>query len=158
MPAVTNTLNKLARKTAVRLWSVSVLGLAYLGWQGFSATPPSNWHRLGTLAAVACLLGCLWYLWRHSRRLYVAAHGQIERAWSEAETIYADRLQTRLDTLNLEIDTRKALDQKLQRTLDDLYQQLASQRDFIAMVSHEFRTPISIIEGARQSLELLGAA
>lgn len=158
MPALTNTLNNLSRKTTLLSGSTALLGLAYLGWQAVSRVPPSGWQQVISALAVAVVVACLWYLWRHIHALHAAAHAQIERAWSDAETIYADRLQERIDTLNLEIDTRKALDQKLQRTLDDLYQQLASQRDFIAMVSHEFRTPISIIEGARQSLELLGTA
>lgn len=160
MPESLTVANPLERRTvwSVLPWCGAIASLAYLAWSGLAAGHAATpWTWAATAAALLWLGGCLLWQERRARRLRCDAERHIEHALSEAQTEYGRHVQQRMDTLNLEIETRKALDQKLQRTLDDLYQQLASQRDFLAMVSHEFRTPISIIDGARQSLELLDA-
>lgn len=143
-------------------WAGAVSSVAYLAWSGYTAGhAESPWAWTATAAALLWLSGCLLWLERRARYLRCVVQRQMdhakygEHALAETQAEFARHVQQRVDTLNLEIQMRKALDQKLQRTLDDLYQQLASQRDFLAMVSHEFRTPISIIDGARQSLEML---
>lgn len=42
----------------------------------------------------------------------------------------------------------------LSATLDREQQTVRGQRNFLAMVSHEFRTPLAVIDGARQLLDL----
>ena len=85
-----------------------------------------------------------------------------EKAEAQAETIAATRqLATTLEArvaertaeLTVEIEHRGELEKELRRALE--VEQIArrDQREFVAMVSHEFRTPLTVIDTSVQQLE-----
>lgn len=57
-------------------------------------------------------------------------------------------------SLEAEIGRRQLLEQKLRQSLDSVNDALARQRDFVAMVSHEFRGPLAVIGAAADNLSL----
>lgn len=57
--------------------------------------------------------------------------------------------------LNDEIKEREALQLKLENSLEQQKELMQAQREFFAMASHEFRTPIAIIDTTSQRLSLL---
>ncbi|WP_244164418.1 sensor histidine kinase [Variovorax atrisoli] len=61
--------------------------------------------------------------------------------------------------LHEEIAVRARLENQLMQALQVEREAIAQQREFVAMVSHEFRTPLTAIDAAAQSLEIsrLGA-
>jgi signal transduction histidine kinase len=61
-------------------------------------------------------------------------------------------LAERNASLKAEIDRRHALEVKLRQSLDSVNDALAQQRDFLALVSHEFRAPLSVIAAAADNL------
>jgi len=56
--------------------------------------------------------------------------------------------------LTEEMDRRQLLEQKLRQSLDSVNAALAQQRDFVALVSHEFRAPLAVIGAAADNLTL----
>jgi signal transduction histidine kinase len=62
-------------------------------------------------------------------------------------------------TLHAEIAARARLESQLMQSLEVERNAVAQQREFVSMVSHEFRTPLSAIDAAAQSLDIsrLGA-
>lgn len=57
-------------------------------------------------------------------------------------------------TLKDEVDRRHILETKLRQSLDSVNDALAQQRDFLAVVSHEFRGPLAVIAAAAENLSL----
>ncbi|WP_259651930.1 sensor histidine kinase [Variovorax sp. UMC13] len=57
-------------------------------------------------------------------------------------------------TLRDEIDKRIRLETRLLESLDITRKAAEQQQEFVSMVSHEFRTPLAIIDAAAQSLDL----
>lgn len=55
-------------------------------------------------------------------------------------------------SLKMEVDRRHQLEVKLRQSLDSVNDALAQQRDFLALVSHEFRSPLSAIVAAAENL------
>jgi len=60
-------------------------------------------------------------------------------------------------SLNAEMDRRRLLEAKLRQSLASVNDALAQQRDFVALISHEFRAPLAVITAAADNL-LLSAA
>lgn len=58
--------------------------------------------------------------------------------------------------LTEEMDRRQLLEEKLRQSLDSVNDALAQQRDFVALVSHEFRAPLAVIGAAADNLSLSG--
>ncbi len=56
--------------------------------------------------------------------------------------------------LTEEMDRRQLLEEKLRQSLDSVNAALAQQRDFVALVSHEFRAPLAVIGAAADNLTL----
>ncbi|MBL8593327.1 MAG: sensor histidine kinase [Devosia sp.] len=56
--------------------------------------------------------------------------------------------------LTEEMDRRQRLEEKLRQSLDSVNDALAQQRDFVALVSHEFRAPLAVIGAAADNLSL----
>ena len=94
---------------------------------------------------------------RHAERAKFDAEHKAAAATREAER--AGELALANAALETEIAERHRLQEKLQSAFDAERQALAVQRDFVATVSHEFRTPLAIIDAAAENLALqLGAA
>lgn len=53
-----------------------------------------------------------------------------------------------------EVERRHLLELKLRQSLDSVNDALAQQRDFVALVSHEFRAPLAVIAAAADNLSL----
>jgi signal transduction histidine kinase len=68
-------------------------------------------------------------------------------------------LQQTNAALHEEIAARARLEARLRESLEVERQAIVQQREFVSMVSHEFRTPLTVIDGAAQSLDIsrLGA-
>lgn len=58
-------------------------------------------------------------------------------------------------SLKAEIERRHLLEEKLRQSLASVNSALAQQRDFVAMVSHEFRSPLATISAAVDNLIVL---
>ncbi|ADV10361.1 hypothetical protein EN925_08940 [Mesorhizobium sp. M7A.F.Ca.US.006.04.2.1] len=61
-------------------------------------------------------------------------------------------LGERNTSLMVEVDRRHLLELKLRQALDTANDALAQQRDFVALVSHEFRGPLAVISAAADNL------
>lgn len=59
--------------------------------------------------------------------------------------------------LKEEVERRHLLELKLRQSLDSVNDAMAQQRDFIALVSHEFRGPLAVIAAAADNLSRVGA-
>jgi len=57
-------------------------------------------------------------------------------------------------SLKEEVERRQVLEVKLQQSLDAVNDALAQQRNFVALVSHEFRAPLAVIAAAADNLSL----
>ncbi|HEY4199612.1 MAG TPA: sensor histidine kinase [Devosiaceae bacterium] len=55
-------------------------------------------------------------------------------------------------SLQAEVNRRQVLEMKLRQSLDSVNDALAQQRDFVALVSHEFRAPLAVIAAAADNL------
>lgn len=69
-----------------------------------------------------------------------------------AERELEERVARRTDELAREIRIRNALQEQLQEALETERAALAVQRQFVTMLSHEFRTPLAIIDTTAQRL------
>jgi two-component system, sensor histidine kinase LadS len=83
-----------------------------------------------------------------------------ELAWTR-EKMEAQRIEHKLEErvtqrtaeLQREIQTRSVLQEQLEEALNTERSSLARQRQLVAMLSHEFRTPLAIIDAAAQRLD-----
>lgn len=57
-------------------------------------------------------------------------------------------------TLHEEIAARARLERQLVQSLEVERKAITQQREFVSMVSHEFRTPLTVIDAAAQSLDI----
>ena len=57
-------------------------------------------------------------------------------------------------SLKEEVDRRHVLETRLRQSLDSVNEALSQQRDFLAVVSHEFRGPLAVIAAAADNLSL----
>ncbi len=55
-------------------------------------------------------------------------------------------------SLKAEVERRHVLEEKLNQSLDSVNDALAQQRQFVAVVSHEFRGPLGVISAAAENL------
>ncbi|TPG20658.1 sensor histidine kinase [Variovorax guangxiensis] len=83
----------------------------------------------------------------------------------QAEAVLERRVQARTDELAksnqqllTEVEQRRVLERDLQQSLEAQQQVVALQRQFVGTVSHEFRTPLAIIDAVAQSLARPNAA
>lgn len=74
-----------------------------------------------------------------------------ELALRQNERLEAE-VQRRTQELREEIDQRQRLEVELREALTQQLSLQAQQRDFVAMVSHEFRTPLAVISTSAQQL------
>jgi len=89
----------------------------------------------------------------------LAVRLEAERALEGTVARRTAELQQTNAALHEEIAARARLEARLRESLEVERQAIAQQREFVSMVSHEFRTPLTVIDGAAQSLDIskLGA-
>jgi len=108
---------------------------------------------LGTM--VHMLLLSLFIIGRHERQRRARELRQANLA-AELAREHNQRLERqvaqRTADLSEEIRRREQVEEELRQALESERQVLAEQRDFVAMVSHEFRTPLAIIGTSAQQL------
>lgn len=82
-------------------------------------------------------------------------HG-LRRQHLEAQQVLASSLETQVRArtveLEAEVGRRRASEEEAQRALAAEREVHKEQQDFVAMVSHEFRTPLAIIDAVTQGL------
>ncbi|MBB1629043.1 sensor histidine kinase [Achromobacter sp. UMC71] len=108
---------------------------------------------LGTMLHM--LLLSLFIVGRHERQRRIRERQQANLAADLARQ-HSHRLEQevalRTAEMQKEIERRVELEGELRTSLDKERQVFAEQRDFVAMVSHEFRTPLAIITTSAQQL------
>ncbi len=139
--------------------------IAFLPWvvalQVMSATR-IGWIGPNPLATYSQEIGTFIYLTilpitiaRRTRRAEKAKEMAQLQALAEAlraERELEQRVAQRTDELAQEIRRRQALQGELQKALETERSTLAVQRQFVSMLSHEFRTPLAIIDATAQRM------
>lgn len=105
---------------------------------------------------------------QRARRAEASLNDEKDRAIAEARsaelnlTIKVQERTTELaernSALSREMDRRHLLELKLRQSLDAVNDALAQQRNFVTLVSHEFRGPLAVIAAAADNLSLSDAA
>lgn len=133
------------------------LGLRQFGL--FNPGDPAHWT---TLPITLVCLGLFHVaLVMHRRRAEAARRDTEQNLLAASRRVEADlerKVAERTRNLATQVEIRKALENRLQDTLNELRQTLVNQRDFVGMVSHEFQTPLAIIDASCQSLAMLPAS
>lgn len=123
-------------------------------------------HLLGTITHLVLLNVAVADRTRHAERNYRV---EKERVWSvtrEAEQALEVKVMQRTTelaranvALRDEIEKRGQLETRLLQSIEVKRNAIKQQHEFVSMVSHEFRTPLAVIDAAAQSLDIspLGA-
>ncbi|HEY9216358.1 MAG TPA: sensor histidine kinase [Ancylobacter sp.] len=82
----------------------------------------------------------------------IAMSRSVERELATKVRERTAELADRNASLKAEVDRRHLLELKLRQSLDAVNDALAQQRDFVALVSHEFRGPLAVIAAAADNL------
>ncbi len=114
--------------------------------------------QVGTVLHVVLLSIALVDRVRTSERNYREERRRALQTAQQAERALELNVAERTISLEQEVDRRGALESQLRDALTSEQRALAEQRQFVAMVSHEFRTPLAIINAAAQSLSVTRSA
>lgn len=140
---------------------------ALLPWAGadiFLDAHRQGWIDEGWLIGHGEEIGSLIYLlilplllthraWREKTEKEVARARELADArWQERELARQVAVQT--TELRREIEARRILHEQVEKSLATKQATLENQRRFVAMLSHEFRTPLTIIDNTAQRLAL----
>lgn len=109
---------------------------------------------LGTMLHMILL--SLWLVGRYERKRRARERWQANRATKLARQHslqLAREVEQRTADLRQEIQRRELLEQELRNALELEQRVHTEQQDFVAMVSHEFRTPLAIITTLSQRIE-----
>ncbi|WP_306604774.1 sensor histidine kinase [Azonexus sp.] len=97
----------------------------------------------------ALLIHRTWRIEREKEVAWTREKMKAQRIEHELE----ERVTQRTAELQKEIQTRSVLQEQLEEALNTERSGLARQRQLVAMLSHEFRTPLAIIDAAAQRLD-----
>ncbi|WP_325341235.1 sensor histidine kinase, partial [Xylophilus sp.] len=141
---------------------LSVFGVFYLGvmvgfLRNLDVLAFNAWTQhasaLGTMIHMVLL--SLWIVGSHERRRRLRERAQ-DRRTLELQRQHSQRLETEVENrtaeLRAEIVRREQLEVELRAVLAHERQVHSEQRDFVALVSHEFRTPLAVITTSAQQL------
>jgi len=140
-------------QTGIKKWTLGELMGAYV----IDAPASSFFRKLrwetGMLAIVVFLFvwGSIALLMRQQLHLSLA-NTRVLRESEKGTMLAAARKQAENEATKLSAQVRKAYED-LRQALEKERQLNALQRQFVSMASHEFRTPLAIIDGAAQRLE-----
>ncbi|MCB5186055.1 sensor histidine kinase [Methylobacillus gramineus] len=147
-------------------------------WFGFLPLMPAMFHNIGVplgpqntvmdnmilwplLSLILTTLGLV-YVAKHEAEKKLHAKDMALELSKENQRLLDLRVEERTkelahanEELNKEISERQALQSVLEVTLARKKELMAAQREFFAMASHEFRTPLAIIDTTSQRLSLL---
>ncbi|MDH6590526.1 signal transduction histidine kinase [Variovorax sp. TBS-050B] len=122
---------------------------------------PDRLYWLGSMAHLVLLNAAVADRTRRAERDYRAERERVLAVRLEAEQALESTVARRTAelartnaALHEEIAARTRLEAQLRQSLEVERQAIAQQREFVSMVSHEFRTPLTVIDGAAQSLDL----
>ncbi|MGJ7490726.1 sensor histidine kinase [Variovorax sp. ZT4R33] len=127
---------------------------------------PEHIYMLGTLTHLILLNVAVADRTRRAERDVRQEREQVLSVRREAEQALESTVERRTAelaganvALRDEIAKRSRLEARLLQSLDVTRQTVEQQHEFVSMVSHEFRTPLAVIDAAAQSLDLskLGA-
>ena len=110
--------------------------------------------HVGTVVHAVLLNIALVYRVRSSERNYREERRRALLIAQNAERALERKVAERTLSLEQEVERRSTLEAQLRDALASEQRALAEQRKFVAMVSHEFRTPLAIINAAAQSLSV----
>lgn len=138
-----------------------VFGIYYVGisicyLRNLSLLPSNqfteNASSIGTLLHM--VLMSLRLIGRHNKLRMEKEHAQqtVISATREMNEVLEQKVTQRTITLYEEIERRKALERELRGTLDSERQLAEMKHEFVAMVSHEFNTPLAIINTSAQQI------
>lgn len=120
--------------------------------------PVNPWTELATTIATMLhmILLSLWLIARYERKRRSRERWQANRAANMAQQHSQEltrEVEQRTADLRKEIHRRELLEQELRNALELEQRVRTEQQDFVAMVSHEFRTPLAIITTLSQRIE-----
>jgi len=120
--------------------------------------PVNPWTELATTIATMLhmILLSMWLIARYERKRRSRERWQANRAANMAQQHSQEltrEVEQRTADLRKEIHRRELLEQELRNALELEQRVRTEQQDFIAMVSHEFRTPLAIITTLSQRIE-----
>ncbi len=143
----------------------TVIGLYSLVklWLG-DAVPgaaPEHLYLLGTLTHLIVLNVAVADRTRRAERevlrqreLALSARIEAEHALESTVARRTAELAGANVALRDEISKRSRLEMRLRKSLEETRRMAHQQQEFVSMVSHEFRTPLAVIDAAAQSLDL----
>lgn len=134
----------------------SGLIIGFLRNLGYLPINPWTEHSTTIATMLHLILLSLWLIGRHERKRRAHERWQANLAANMAREHgqrLARKVEQRTKDLREEIQRRELLEQELRKALELEQRLRTEQHEFVAMVSHEVRTPLAIITTLAQRLE-----
>lgn len=111
-----------------------------------------NCYQVGAIAHMAVMSLAITWRYNAMKQENTKAQAEALRAQTEYALSLESTVKSRTASLVAEIGRREATEGELRLALEAEKQARQEQCDFVAMVSHEFRTPLSIIDTCAQRI------